>query len=174
VLLSDTVGFIRKLPHGLVESFKATLEEVANADLLLHVVDLSHPNVEEQIVAVHDVLTEIGAVEKPTLMVFNKVDRFETRDRLQQFTERFPQSVGVSAKTHEGFPEMLGHLGAMLKPIRAMVDLEIPHSDSAAIAKLHSVAQVVERDYSGEQARFKAHVPPHLMHEFKRFIVGSY
>jgi GTP-binding protein HflX len=174
VLLSDTVGFIRKLPHGLVESFKATLEEVANADLLLHVVDLSHPNVEEQIVAVHDVLTEIGAVEKPTLMVFNKVDRFETRDRLQQFTERFPQSVGVSAKTHEGFPEMLGHLGAMLKPIRAIVDLEIPHSDSAAIAKLHSVAQVVERDYSGEQARFKAHVPPHLMHEFKRFIVGSY
>jgi len=173
VLLSDTVGFIRKLPHGLVESFKATLEEVANADLLLHVVDLSHPKVEEQIVAVHDVLTEIGAAEKPTLMVFNKVDRFETRDRLHQFTERFPQGVGVSARTEEGFPELLGHLGTMLKPIRATVDLEIPHSDSAAIARLHSVAQVVERDYSGENARFKAHVPPHLMHEFRRYTTAA-
>ena len=75
VLLTDTVGFIRKLPHGLVEAFKATLEEVVQADLLLHVVDISHPQAEEQIAAVNAVLEEIGAEEKPTIMVFNKMDR---------------------------------------------------------------------------------------------------
>src|SRR5260370_26471991 len=75
VLLTDTVGFIRKLPHGLVEAFKATLEEVVQADLLLHVVDASHPQAEEQIAAVNSVLNEIDAGEKPTIMVFNKIDR---------------------------------------------------------------------------------------------------
>ena len=75
MLLTDTVGFIRKLPHGLVEAFKATLEEVVQADLLLHVVDVSHPQAEEQIQAVNTVLEEIGAAGKPTLMVFNKIDR---------------------------------------------------------------------------------------------------
>ena len=98
VLLTDTVGFIRKLPHGLVEAFKATLEEVVEADLLLHVVDLSHPHAEEQILAVNAVLEEIGAAGKSTLMVFNKIDRFENRKLLQRFLERFPNAVGVSAK----------------------------------------------------------------------------
>src|SRR4030095_16809157 len=82
VLLTDTVGFIRKLPHDLVAAFKATLEEVVQADLLLHVVDLSHPQAEEQILAVNAVLGEIGADRKPTLMVFNKIDRFEKRELL--------------------------------------------------------------------------------------------
>src|SRR6476619_8168888 len=76
VLLTDTVGFIRKLPHGLVEAFKATLEEVVEAELLLHVVDLSHPQADEQIMAVNTVLKEIGADGKPTIMVFNKMDKF--------------------------------------------------------------------------------------------------
>ena len=82
VLLTDTVGFIKKLPHGLVEAFKATLEEVVQADLLLHVVDISHPQAEEQIDAVNAVLMEIGAAEKPVLMVFNKIDRLAPADRV--------------------------------------------------------------------------------------------
>src|SRR6266850_6734587 len=102
VLLTDTVGFIRKLPHRLVESFKATLEEVVQADLLLHVVDLSHPQAEEQILAVNAVLEEIGAAGKPTLMVFNKIDRFGQRELLRLFLDRFPDSVGISAKKGEG------------------------------------------------------------------------
>jgi len=80
VLLTDTVGFIRKLPHGLVEAFKATLEEVVQADLLLHVVDISHPQAEEQIAAVNAVLAEIGAGEKSTIMVLNKMDRLNNPD----------------------------------------------------------------------------------------------
>ena len=97
VLLTDTVGFIKKLPHGLVEAFKATLEEVVQADLLLHVVDISHPQAEEQIAAVDAVLKEIGAEGKPVLMVFNKIDKLNGGGALNRFQEKFPHSVGISA-----------------------------------------------------------------------------
>jgi GTP-binding protein HflX len=173
VLLSDTVGFIRKLPHGLVEAFKATLEEVVNADLLLHVVDLSHPQVEEQILAVNTVLGEIGCGTKPTLMVFNKLDRFSTRDRLDAFLDRFPGGVGVSAKTGAGFDELLGHLGSQLRPIRAFVELKIPQAQAAVIARLHAVGQIVESKFSGKSARFKVRIPPNTRHEFEPFIVAE-
>lgn len=170
VLLSDTVGFIRKLPHGLVEAFKATLEEVVQAELLLHIVDLSHPLVEEQILAVNTVLDELGAAGKPTLMVFNKIDKFESRELLRQYLERFPNSIGVSAKTGEGRLEFLAELGAQLRPVREFVELSIPHERAAVIARLHAVAQVLERDYEGATARFKARIPPHLHEEFAAFI----
>lgn len=170
-LLTDTVGFIRKLPHGLVEAFKATLEEVVQADLLIHVVDLSHSQVADQILAVNAVLDEIGAAGKSTLMVFNKIDRFETSDLLNQYLDRFPNSVGVSAKTGEGVPDLLSELGALLRPIREFVELSVPHEASAVIARLHAKAQVVERNYDGATARFKARIPPHLLSEFSAFIV---
>jgi GTP-binding protein HflX len=171
VLLSDTVGFIRKLPHRLVEAFKATLEEVVQADLLIHVVDISHPNAEEQILAVNEVLHEIGAGEKPVVMVFNKMDRFENREILARFREKFPHGVGVSAKTGDGFPEFRAELGTALRPIRMMVELECPHEAAAAMARLHALAQVLERNYDGPKARIKARVPPFLMHEFELYLV---
>jgi GTP-binding protein HflX len=171
VLLTDTVGFIRKLPHRLVESFKATLEEVVQAELLLHVVDLSHPQAEAQILAVNSVLEEIGAAGKPTMMVFNKVDRFDNRELLNKYLERFPGSVGISAKTGEGVPEMKDELGCMLRPAREFMDLSIPHEASSVIARLHAMAQVIERDYSGETARFKARIPTHLRNEFASYVV---
>lgn len=171
VLLSDTVGFIRKLPHGLVEAFKATLEEVTQADLLVHVVDISHDHPEEQIHAVNEVLREIKADQKPTLMVFNKVDRAATPDFAQRFLRMYPQSVAISAKTGEGIPDLLQELGAALRPIREFVELSVPHSESAAISRLHQVAQVVEREYEGENARFKARIPPHYHSEFAPFII---
>jgi GTP-binding protein HflX len=171
VLLTDTVGFIRKLPHRLVESFKATLEEVVQAELLLHVVDLSHPQAEAQILAVNSVLEEIGAAGKPTMMVFNKVDRFDNRELLNKYLERFPGSVGISAKTGEGIPEMKDELGCMLRPAREFMDLSIPHEASSVIARLHAMAQVIERDYSGETARFKARIPTHLRNEFASYVV---
>lgn len=171
VLLTDTVGFIRKLPHGLVEAFKATLEEVVRADLLLHVVDLSHPQAEEQILAVNSVLEEIGACGKPTLMVFNKIDRFETADLAKHFVDRFPSAVAVSARTGHGISELVAELGGLLRPARDFVELSVPHEASAIIARLHAVAQVVERNYDGETARFQARIPPHLRREFAPFIV---
>jgi GTP-binding protein HflX len=172
VLLTDTVGFIRKLPHGLVEAFKATLEEVVEADLLLHVVDVSHPQAEEQIHAVESVLREIGADGKPTLMVFNKIDQLKGAQAiLSQFAEKYPQAVAISAVTGEGIPELLSELGSQLRPLREFVELSVPHDRPDVIARLHSVGQVVERDYSGERARFKARIPPHVHSEFAPYVV---
>ena len=173
VLLTDTVGFIRKLPHRLVEAFKATLEEVVQADLLLHVVDISHPQAGEQIRAVNSVLEDIGAAGKPTLMVFNKIDRLENGELVARFLEQYPNSVAVSAATCEGFPSLSAELGIQLRPSREFVELNVPHSEPAVIARLHAVGQVVERDYNGESARFKARIPPHLRAEFAPFIVQN-
>jgi GTPase len=173
VLLTDTVGFIRKLPHGLVEAFKATLEEVVQADLLLHVVDVSHPQAEEQIVAVNSVLEEIGAAGKPTLMVFNKIDRLNNDGggNIQRFYERHPNAVGVSARTGEGLSSLLAELNNQVRPIREFMELAVPHEASAVIARLHAVGQVIARDYNGAKAWFKVRLPPHLHEEFAPYII---
>src|SRR5256714_628377 len=99
VLLTDTVGFLRNLPHTLIESFKATLEEVSEADLLIHVVDLSHPRVDEHIEAVDNVIKELDAYGKQTLIVFNKIDRLENSELAHAYMQRFPGSVALSART---------------------------------------------------------------------------
>lgn len=172
VLLTDTVGFIRKLPHGLVEAFKATLEEVVQADLLLHVIDVSHPQAQEQIHSVDAVLAEIGAAGKPTLMVFNKIDQLNGNGSvLSRFSERHPNSVAISAVTGEGLPTLLAELGSQLRPVRQFMELSVPHNQAGVIARLHEVGQVVERNYNGRVARFKARIPPHLRDEFAPFIV---
>ena len=171
VLLSDTVGFIRKLPHDLVVAFKATLEEVIEADLLLHVVDISSPQVEEQIEAVNVVLDELGVADKPTLMVFNKIDRVTTPGLAKRFTDLHPNSIVVSAKTGEGFEAFTAELGKQLRPVREMLELSIPHSQSEVIAQLHEVGQVLERNYDAAEAVFKALIPPSHRATFERFII---
>ena len=172
VLLTDTVGFIKKLPHGLVEAFKATLEEVVQADLLVHVVDISHPLAQEQINAVNDVLLEIGAAEKPVLMVFNKIDRL-AGGVSPVMREKFPHAVSISAKTGEGVEPLLAEIGTQLRPIREFLDLRVPQEKAAVIARIHAVGQVVESRYSGKNARFKVRIPPHLLDEFAAFVVAE-
>jgi len=174
VLLTDTVGFIRKLPHGLVEAFKATLEEVVQADLLLHVVDISHPQAEEQIAAVNSVLEEIGAGEKSTIMVFNKIDQLKNSGALNRLREKFPHAVEISAKTGEGISHLLAELGTQMKPKREFLELKIPHERSEVIARLHKVGQIVEQRYTGKSAKFKARIPPHHHDEFAEFIVNGH
>src|SRR6186997_284911 len=102
LLLTDTVGFLRKLPHTLIESFKATLEEVSQADLLIHVVDMSHSRIDENIEAVNTVTKELGAFGKQTLLVFNKIDGLQNPDLIASYRKRFPRSVAISARTGEG------------------------------------------------------------------------
>ena len=170
VLLTDTVGFIKKLPHGLVEAFKATLEEVVQADLLLHVVDISHPQAEEQIDAVNTVLMEIGAAEKPVLMVFNKIDQI-AGGIAPLMREKYPHAVSISAKTGEGIAPLLAELGTQLRPIREFLDLRVPQAEAAVIARIHAVGQIVSSRYSGKNARFKVRIPPHLLEEFTPFVV---
>lgn len=171
VLLSDTVGFIRKLPHRLVEAFKATLEEVAQADLLIHVVDLSHPQVAQQIAAVDSVLMEIGANEKPTIMIFNKIDRLDSPHILARFSECYAHSVGVSAKLQTGFDELKTQLSECLRPLRLTLRLAIPLRQSSVIARLHEVGQVLNLEYDGELAKIEARIPPHRIGEFGEFEV---
>ena len=186
VLLTDTVGFIRKLPHGLVEAFKATLEEVVQADLLLHVVDASHPQAEEQIQAVNAVLAEIGAGGKPTIMVLNKLDRLNGNPGgtgaggslggtgaggvLGRLLENHPHAVAISATTGEGIPSLLAEIGTQLRPKREFLELRVPHEQSAVIARLHQVGQIIESSYRGPKARFKVRIPPHYHDEFAPFI----
>jgi GTP-binding protein HflX len=169
VLLSDTVGFIRKLPHQLVESFKATLEEVVEADLLLHVVDASNSSAAEQIEAVNVVLQEIGAADKPTLMVFNKTDLLPARNGQLHWLAEHDHAVAASAKTGAGMDELKAELGAMLRPRRVWMDLTLPASDGAAQARLRTVGEVVEENYEGELVHLRARIPPHARAEFERF-----
>jgi GTP-binding protein HflX len=172
ILLTDTVGFIRKLPHGLVESFKATLEEVVQADLLLHVVDVSHPQADEQIAAVNTVLNEIGAGDKPTMMVFNKVDQLTGGNPLTRLHELYPNSVAISAKTGAGVAELLAEISTQIRPERELVELRIPHEQAALIARLHKVGQVLERRYLAKTTKFKARIPQQHRAEFAEFMVA--
>ena len=172
VLLTDTVGFIKKLPHGLVEAFKATLEEVVQADLLLHVVDISHPQAVEQIAAVNSVLAEIGAVEKPTIMIFNKSDQLAGNGLMNRLSDQYPNAVAISAKKGDGLPALLSELGTQLRPVRDLVDLKIPHENAAIIARLHQVGQVLQRRYTGKTAQFKARIPPYHRAEFAAFMAA--
>ena len=173
VLLSDTVGFIRKLPHDLIDAFKATLEEVIEADLLLHIVDVSSPYAEEQIEAVNLVLKDLGVEEKRTLMIFNKVDRISSSGLSKRFTDQYSNSIAVSAKTGEGFDELMAELSKQLRPIRQMVGISIPHSKSDIIARLHEVGQVLERNYDGDEAMFKALIPPNYLDYFEQYLTNE-
>ncbi len=170
VLLTDTVGFIKKLPHGLVEAFKATLEEVVQADLLVHVVDVSHPLADEQIEAVNLVLAEIGAASKPTLMVFNKIDEI-SGSVSAVLREKYSHAVCISARTGEGIEPLLAEIGTQLRPIREFLDLRVPQEKASVIARIHAVGQVVSSRYGGKHARFKVRIPPHLVEEFAAFVV---
>src|SRR5258705_11756159 len=169
VLLTDTVGFLRKLPHTLIESFKATLEEVSEADLLIHIVDLSHPRVDEQMEAVDGVIKELDAYGKQTLIVFNKIDNLSNRELTASYTQRFPGSVAISARTGEGLPHLVQALQDALASWRLRAQYKIPASESALIAEIHRVGHVLELHYEGEGALIVAHVPPDLAQKLERY-----
>jgi GTPase len=150
VLLSDTVGFIRKLPHHLVASFRGTLQEVAEADMLLHVVDISHPLFDEQIAVVNETLEEIGAREKPTILVFNKVDKLADRGVVPAILARYPNAVGLSAS--RGI-----NIGGLTEKITGLLDADIVEqtltfrqTDYPVISRLHDLGEILEKTYEGE------------------------
>src|SRR4051794_26452473 len=169
VLLTDTVGFLRKLPHTLIESFKATLEEVVEADLLIHVVDLSHPRVDEHIEAVDTVVKELGAFGKQTLIVFNKIDLLANNELAQSYRQRYPGSVAISARTGEGVNILVQALEGALSSWRLRSRFRIPANESALIAEIHRVGHVLELRYEANDALIVAHVPPDLAQKLERY-----
>lgn len=146
VLLADTVGFIRKLPHALVESFKSTLDEVREADLLLHVVDVTHPNAEDHIAVVNETLAELEATDKPTLMVFNKVDALENPGLLDQLGAAHDNAVFVSARRGIGLDELRTRTLALVEADYVQRVAVLPVSDPKARAHVHRVAEVIEEE----------------------------
>ena len=172
VLFTDTVGFIRKLPTTVIESFKATLEELKSADLLVHVVDLSHPQWEEHIVATEEVIRELEADGKHTLIVFNKIDRLANAEAVDAALARHPHSVAISVKTGESLEQFVDELQNQLSAWRLRQKFRIPQADSAALAELHQAGHVVEIAYDGDDALVTAHIPPALEAKFARYAVS--
>ena len=172
VLFTDTVGFIRKLPHTVIESFKATLEELKSADLLVHVVDLSHPQWEDHIASTEAVIRELEADGKHTLIVFNKIDRLENPEAVQAAMARHPNSVAISVKTGENLQEFVDELQNQLSAWRLRQKFRIPQSDSAALAELHRAGHVIEIAYEGDDAVLTAHIPPALETKFAHYALS--
>jgi GTP-binding protein HflX len=174
VLLSDTVGFLQKLPHHLVESFSATLEEVQEADILLHVVDASSPNYDQQIAAVNEVLKQLGADGKQTLMVFNKIDKLEQSGNVERVVDSTVHAVTVSAATGEGIDRLHHEMQIMLREWRMELKLRIPQSESALIAQIYQSGRVLTVTYVGDAALITAHLPPMLQGKLKPYIVADH
>ena len=168
VLLSDTVGFIRKLPHHLVEAFKATLEELSYADLLLHVIDASNPLWREQAAVVEQLIVELGAEQTPRIDVFNKCDRF-TGDILPHGAD----IVSISAKTGQGLDELLKKIGGRLDTGACRVVLRLPYDQGGVVDMLHRQAKVERVDY-GEAIEVEAVCTPVQLGRLKDYIVSGW
>ncbi len=169
-LLTDTVGFIRKLPHQLVEAFSATLEEALGADLIVHVADASvaEEELHEMLAAVDEVLDEIGAGERPRVLALNKVDLLD-EERRRELSFRFPQAVQVSGATGDGLDALRDAVEAhFLRSLRSM-ELLVPYSEGGSLSELHELAGELEREDTPAGVVVKARVPAAAAQRFERF-----
>ena len=179
VLLSDTVGFIRDLPHHLVASFKATLEEARQARLLLHVVDASNPHAEEHIKAVNAVLKELGCGDKPTLLVLNKVDRVADRSLLHVLQKHHPRAVAVSAATGQGLDELRDAVIEALSADFAEAEIETSAGNGKVLAYLAAHAEIYRQEFHDNRVLIRCYLPRHLLHHIQgpdvqvRFLDGE-
>jgi GTP-binding protein HflX len=173
-LLTDTVGFIRKLPHQLVEAFAATLEEALEADLILHVADASVPEDEliEMLSAVDDVLAEIGAAELPRVLALNKVDLLDA-ERRRELEFRHSDAVQISAETGEGLEALLDAVEAKFLGSLRPMELLLPYGEGGTLSELHDLAGNVERRDTAEGVLVRARVPVGVAARFERFEVNG-
>ena len=155
ILLSDTVGFIRKLPHNLVASFKSTLKEVLEADLILMVLDISSPQISEHISTIFDVLKEMNANEIPIVKVLNKVDLISDVKLIQKLQRSFPDSVTISAQNHLKLSDLKQKIIDMMEANYETVDLKLTYDDGKTIAQVQEGVEVLKRDYEEKIVRLK-------------------
>ncbi|HBR14450.1 MAG TPA: GTPase HflX [Candidatus Omnitrophica bacterium] len=165
-ILTDTVGFMHELPHRLVEAFKATLEEVTQADILVHVLDVSHPQFRNLYEAVGVVLKELEAQDKPTIVVLNKIDKLDDRHWVQHLRENFEHAVGVSAKTGENVSELLAMISALLSSRLVEINIDVPISRMDLVNLAHEEGQVISVKYYTDTINIRATVPVHLAGKF--------
>jgi GTP-binding protein HflX len=169
VLLTDTVGFVRNLPHGLVEAFKSTLEVVGRGDYLIHVVDSSAPDPDGQIAAVREVLIEIGAAHLPELLVFNKRD--VAPDTAKALVERHEGSVAVSATTGEGIDVLMQTLSDRLRALHKVFELLIPYDRGDLLAAVHREGEVLSTSHEDDGVRVRARLGDASAGRFGEFLV---
>ncbi|WP_243597584.1 GTPase HflX [Thermobifida halotolerans] len=169
--LSDTVGFVRHLPHQLVEAFRSTLEEVTDADLILHVVDGAHPDPEQQIASVRQVFAEIGASDIPELIVVNKVDAADPL-LLRQLRTRYPDAVEVSAHTGAGVDALLRAIAGALPTFDREVSVLLPYDRGDLVSRVHQEGRILSEEHTGEGTALHAWVPPLLAGQLDRYVTA--
>lgn len=172
LLLADTVGFIRKLPHALIAAFRATLEEVVYADVLLHVIDAGAEDWQEQSASVYEVLKELGAIEKPVVTVMNKIDSFSGQAKYRRLLWK-SGAVGISAKEGIGLTDLFEALDEVLSHLNRAVTLLIPYEDSGLLNVLHEQAVVQTKEYKPEGIEVRALLTPALAGKLAAYITSG-
>ena len=170
VLLVDTVGFIHKLPHQLVAAFRATLEEVTSSDLLLHIVDTSHPEFKKQIVAVEKVLQELDALGKPTITIFNKMDLIKNKPLLPRLKRKYKDSINISAKKGWGLDRLYDRIIEHFGKDRSTIELVIPQARSDLVNLVYEKGTVLSRKYNGKDILLQAQLDQKTVQRLKEFI----
>lgn len=171
ILLIDTVGFIRKLPHLLVAAFKSTLEEALQADVLIHLIDVSHPMAEEQAATSFDVLKELKAEKKPIITVLNKIDKCEDKGMIQRLRLKYPKTIQVSALNKIGFEELQEMIVNELKAFRKLLKLKIPQSDYAIVSEIMRVGHVMSQDYEDNDVIMEVDLPESMAGRVKKYLI---
>ncbi|MEV4435953.1 GTPase HflX [Streptomyces sp. NPDC049555] len=171
--LADTVGFVRHLPHHLVEAFRSTMEEVGDADLILHVVDGSHPAPEEQLAAVREVIRDVGAVDVPEIVVINKADAADPLV-LQRLLRIEKRSIAVSARTGQGMDELLARIDAELPRPAIEVEALVPYTRGSLVARVHADGEVLSEQHTPEGTLLRARVHEELAAELQRYVPASH
>jgi GTP-binding protein HflX len=171
-LFTDTVGFIQKLPTSLVAAFRATLEEIAEADLLLHVVDISHQNAMNQAEAVHATLEEIHAEMVPAITVLNKIDLLSDPDAAKHALEQFPNAVAISALTGDGLDEMLKMVRNQLYESFTSIVVRLPYQKSQLISLFHELGQIERMEHNRKNVLIQGKIPGRILAQFKPWQVN--
>jgi GTP-binding protein HflX len=170
IVLSDTVGFVRKLPHEIVAAFRATLEEVREADLLLHVVDLGNPHWREQAQAVEEVLAQLEVAGTSAITVYNKTDLLPAENASATHPLPGHRCVLVSAKTRKGLPELIRAISAELESFAVEIEVTIPYRNAGVISQLHAQGKVLSEVYEADGVKIKAVVPRSATSSLRRYL----
>ena len=172
-LFTDTVGFIQKLPTHLVAAFRATLEEITEANLILHVVDITHQNALEQAAAVEATLRDIGATEAPVLVALNKIDRLSEPGAISELVAEFPNSLAISARTGQGTEMLLARVEGVLDAHLISVRVRLPYQQGELIALMHQQGRVEQEEHGPEGVLIEGRVPVRLMTALQPYAVES-
>ena len=171
IVLVDTVGFIRKLPHSLIKAFKSTLEEVCYTDVLIHLLDCSKKGSLERFEATMAVLKELGIKDKPMIVVLNKIDLVEHKESLRRFKILYDNVIEVSAVTHEGFEKLHHALQSEAAKFSKVFQLKIPQSEYRLVDEIIREGRVIDTDYVDNDIILKAEIPAHMEFKLKSFII---